>query len=188
MTVNSGISIRKWLNRSYYVLWRKMFRLLWNLPRITYCDFLSTINSSLPMDISLENRCSKFVWASLNSDNKVVKMVTLSSIKAARSVLGDNYRYLSHNYSINFNDWFGSYNVINDCINHFITQYVDCPQYAYIERDLCYFIDYVDQFVLTSTGIVQLIEYLCTIYISKLISLGDIISYLYYKTCILLCF
>ena len=39
----------------------------------------------------------------------------------------------------------------------------------------------MDPFVLTSTELVQLIEYLCTIYISKLISLGDIISFLYYK-------
>ena len=66
-------------------------------------------------------------------------------------------------------------------VNHFITQFVDCPQYAYIVRDLCYFRDYADLFVLTSTEIIQLIEYLCTIYISKLISLGDIISYFYYK-------
>ena len=142
-----------------------MARLLWNPPRTTHCDFLSTINSSLPMDIALEKRCSKFLWATLNSENKVVKMVTLSSIKAARSVLGDNYRYLSHKYSINFNVWFGSYNAINGCINNFITQYVDCPQYvncpqyAYIVRDLCYFRDYTDPFVLTSTEIVQLIEY-----------------------------
>ena len=38
----------------------------------------------------------------------------------------------------------------------------DCPQYVYIVRDLCCFRDYVDPFVLTSTEIVQLIEYLCT--------------------------
>ena len=100
-----------------------------------------------------------------NSENKVVKMVTLSSIKAARSVLGDNYRFLSHkyiliNFKINFNDWFGSYNAINGCINHFITQFVDCPQHAYIVRELCYFRDYADPFLLTSTEIVQLIEYI----------------------------
>ena len=59
--------------------------------------------------------------------------------------------------------------------------FVDCPQYAYIVRDLCYVRDYADAFVLTSTEIVQLIEYLCTIYISKHISLGDIIYYLHYK-------
>ena len=64
---------------------------------------------------------------------------------------------------------------------------VDCPQYAYIVRGLLYFRDYADPFVLTSTEIVQLIEYVCTIYISKLISLDDIIYYLYYKTCILFC-
>ena len=59
-------------------------------------------------------------------------MVTLSSIKAARSVLGNNCCYLSHKYSINFNNWFGSYTTINGCINHFISQFVDCPQYANI--------------------------------------------------------
>ena len=109
---------------------------------------------------------------------------------ADRSVLGDNYRYLSHKYSINFNYWFGSYYAINGCIKHFITQFVNCPHYAYIVRDFCYFRDYADPFVLTSTEIVQLIEYLCTINISKLISLGDIISYLHYKPvcyCVLSC-
>ena len=40
---------------------------------------------------------------------------------------------------------------------------------------------HTDPFVLTSTEIFQLIEYVCTINISKLISLSDIISYLYYK-------
>ena len=89
-------------------------------------------------------------------------MVTLSSIKADRSVLGDNYCYLSHKYSINFSDWFVSYNAINGCINNFFTQYVDYLQYAYIIRDLCYFKDYADPFVLTSTEISQLIEYFQT--------------------------
>ena len=70
--------------------------------------------------------CSKFLWASLNSENKVVKMVTLSSIKAARSVLEDNYRYLSYKYSINFNDWFVSYNAINGRINNFNFHYTIC--------------------------------------------------------------
>ena len=56
-----------------------------------------------------------------------------------------------------------------------------CPQYIYIVRDLCYFRDCVNPFVLTRTEIVQLIEYLSTIYISKLISLGDVIYFLYYK-------
>ena len=31
-----------------------------NIIITTHCDFLSTINSSLPMDIALEKRCSKF--------------------------------------------------------------------------------------------------------------------------------
>ena len=54
----------------------------------------------------------------------------------------------------------------------------DCPQYVYIVRDLCYFRHYTDPFILTSTEIVQLIENVCTINISKRISLGDIISFI----------
>ena len=57
---------------------------------------------------------------------------------------------------------------------------VDCPQYAYIVRNLFIF-ENTDPFVLTSTEIVQPNEYFCIIYISKLISLCDIIYYLYYK-------
>ena len=55
-----------------------------------------------------------------------------------------------------FNKFF-LYNLKNGCINNFITQYVDYPQYAYIVTYLCYFRDYADPFVLTSTEIVQLI-------------------------------
>ena len=78
-------------------------------------------------------------------------MVILSSIKTDRSVLVDNYRYLSHKCSINFNDWVGSCNAITGCIKHFITQCVDCQQYIYIVRYLCYFRYHADPFVLTGT-------------------------------------
>ena len=75
-------------------------------------------------------------------------MVTLSSIKTDRSVLGENYRYLSHKYGINFNDWFGPYTCtsINGCIKHFITQFVHCSQYGYLVKVLCYFRDRADPF------------------------------------------
>ena len=54
---SSFLSRCVWLYRiMYYVSWRKMVRLLWNLPRTTHFDFLSTINSSLPMDIALEKK------------------------------------------------------------------------------------------------------------------------------------
>ena len=46
----------------YYVLWPMMVRLIWNLPRTTHCDFLSTINSSLPMDVALEKCVASFFY------------------------------------------------------------------------------------------------------------------------------
>ena len=64
--------------------------------------------------------------------------------------------------------WFGpyTYTSINGCIKHFITQFVHCSQYGYPVKVLCYFRDRADPFVFTSTKIVQLIEYLCTIIIN----------------------
>ena len=147
----------------FYVAWRKMVRLLWNLPNKTHCNLLPCINDTLPIDISLEKRCIKFLWTSLNSSNDVVKLITLSSIKTDRSVLGDNYRYLSHKYNIKSIQWFDSYNIVNHCIKNYIALHVNYPQDAYVIRDLCFYRDYGDPFVLTSTDIVQLIEYLCTI-------------------------
>ena len=36
-------------------------RRLWKLPNTTHCKLLSTINSSLPIEIALEKRCAKFI-------------------------------------------------------------------------------------------------------------------------------
>ena len=92
----------------------------------------------MPIDIALEKRCITFLWASLNSNNEVVKLITLSSIKTDRSVLGDNYRYLSHKYNIKLN-WCDSYNTINHCIKQYIALLVNYPQDAYVIRDLCFY-------------------------------------------------
>ena len=84
----------------FFTAWRKTIRKLWRIPPKTHCRFLHTVNNSLPIDIALEKRCLKFLWSCMNSNNDVVKSVSLSSISNSYSTFGENYRYLSYKYNI----------------------------------------------------------------------------------------
>ena len=126
----------------YFIAWRKSIRMLWSLPLRSHCNLLPS---------------------SLNSNNNVVKSITRSCILADRSVLGDNFRYLCNKFNIKYEQRFNSFNVIQHCITRYITKHIHHPEHAVIIRELCLIRDYGDPFVLTSTEISQLIEYLCTI-------------------------
>ena len=49
-----------------FVAWRKVVRRLWKVPNMTHCNLLSTINSSLLIEIALEKRCAKCIHSCLN--------------------------------------------------------------------------------------------------------------------------
>ena len=83
-----------------FVAWRKVVRRLWKLPNMTHCNLLSTINSSLPIEIALERRCAKFIHSCLNSNNLIIKATSISAITTHRSQFGDNYRYICYKYKI----------------------------------------------------------------------------------------
>ena len=84
----------------FYVAWRRTIRKLWALPNTTHCKYLHTINNSLPIDLMLEERCLKFIWSCINSNNTIVKSVSSSAIMYSYSSLGENYRFLSDKYDI----------------------------------------------------------------------------------------
>ena len=147
----------------FYVAWRKMVRLIWQLPNTTHCNLLHTINDSLPIDVSLEKRCIKFLWTNLNSVNETVNLTTRSSIKSERSTMADNYRYFSYKYDIKPSHWYEPFSAIDHCIKHYIACKVNHLQDAFFIRDLCLARDSGELSILSSTEMVQLIEYLCTI-------------------------
>ena len=60
-----------------FVAWRKVVRRLWKVPNMTHCNLLSTINSSLPIEIALDIRCAEFIHSCLNSNNLIIKSVFL---------------------------------------------------------------------------------------------------------------
>ena len=73
-----------------FVAWRKVVRRLWKLPNTTHCNLLSTINSSLLIEIALEERCAKFIHSCLNSNNLIIKTTSISAITNHRSQYTDN--------------------------------------------------------------------------------------------------
>ena len=44
-----------------FVAWHKVVRRQWKVPKMTHCNLLSAINSSLPIEIALKKRCAKFI-------------------------------------------------------------------------------------------------------------------------------
>ena len=58
----------------FFTAWRKSIRRLWKIQNTTHCNLFSSINSSVPIVINLE-RCAKFIWSCLNSDNSIVKTI-----------------------------------------------------------------------------------------------------------------
>ena len=67
----------------------QIVRRLWKLPNMTHCNLLSTINSSLPIEIALEKRCAKFIHSCLNGNNLIIKTTSISAITTHRSQFGD---------------------------------------------------------------------------------------------------
>ena len=147
----------------YYVAWRKTIRKLWRLPYKTHCRFLHTINDCLPIDVLLEKRCLKFIVSCLQTSNKIVSSITLSSIKHEYSVIGENYRYLSYKYNILPNDWSNEFTII---LKNFFSSveriYANYPEAIFI-RDICMQIDNDELEILSAEEMSQLVEYLCTI-------------------------
>jgi len=146
----------------FFTAWRKTIRKLWCLPHTTHCRFLHTINNSLPIDIALEKRCLKFLWSCMNSNNDIVKSVSLSSMGNSYSTFGENYRYLSHKYNICPYAWNKPFYCVVNKLYTFVDRLPVCQE-AIMIRDLC--IEYDDGFfdILDSEQMCHLIEYLCTI-------------------------
>ena len=121
----------------FFTAWRKSIRRLWRIPNTTHCNLLSSINSSVPIVISLERRCAKFIWSCLNNDNSIVKTIANSSKCSSVSNFGNNYRYFSYKYKIRNHIWDSSLCKLNTCFDSYMSHSITVfPEGSFI-RDLC---------------------------------------------------
>ena len=104
---------------------------------MTHCKLLSTINSSLPIEIALEKRCAKFIYSCLNGNNLIIKTTAISAITTHRSQFGDNYRYICYKYKIPRYLWFLPIGNILQYIQDFIVKYVCTSPEGAMIREQC---------------------------------------------------
>ena len=146
----------------FYVAWRKVIRRLWKLPNLTHCNLLHTINNSLPINIILEKRCAKFIWSSLNSNNKIINSISRTAICNPFSDMGDNYRYITAKYSIPIIAWTRPLPHLLKYFTSYIESYIVDEAYGFMIRELCLHRDRRD-FILNANELSTLIDYLCTV-------------------------
>ena len=149
--------------QSFYTAWRRVTRIVWNLPNRAHCNLLHTINDTMPIDCIVEKRCLKCIHSCINSDNTIVKNIALSSLDNCYSVIGQNYRYLSVKYNISHKKWLKPLSELLACFYHYIGNEVINLDNAYMVRELTICRDNNSPFLLTNTEMSQFIEYICTI-------------------------
>ena len=53
----------------------------------------------------MENRYAKYIWLCFNSNNLIVRDISMAAKISSFSDFGDNYRYLSYKYGIEIHVW-----------------------------------------------------------------------------------
>ena len=63
------------------------------------------INGCLPINLTLEKRCIKFICNFFNSTHELPKAVAMNRFYNQGSTLAENIRYLMNKYNILIDDW-----------------------------------------------------------------------------------
>ena len=119
----------------YYISCRKAIWRLWKIPYRTHNKFIHIVNNWMPINITLEKRCIKYLWNMINSNCKLYHNIVNLSLNNVNTTIGENlYKYMIQEY-----DWYESINIIykkNDSymLSHFNAK-VQCD--AAVIRELC---------------------------------------------------
>ena len=89
-----------------YVAWRKAIRRIWKLPYRTHNNLLHLINLRLPIDVTLDKRCIKYIWNLINGKNKSYGSISKLSLCNNSTTLGENIRYFMYKYKIYDHKWY----------------------------------------------------------------------------------
>ena len=107
-------------NECFYTAWRKVLRVMWNLPYRTHNVLVPAIFNTTQIDILLETRCIKFLYNCINCNNFTVSLLTQAALNNRRSVIGANFRYLAFKYRIDRHLWFTDIKGLLKCVDIYI--------------------------------------------------------------------
>ena len=93
----------------------------------------------MPIDITLEKRCIKYLWSMINSNCKLYRNIVNLSLNNVSTTIGENLRYFMYKYLIQEYDWYESINIIYKKIDSYMLSHfnakVQCD--AAVIRELC---------------------------------------------------
>ena len=87
-----------------YVAWRKCIRRIFKIPNTSHNFIVSKLNYCIIN--RLDSRLTKFIYNMLHSNNIVVQSIVKSKLLLCpRSIISENYKYLSYKYKLCHLDW-----------------------------------------------------------------------------------
>ena len=138
-----------------YVAWRKAIRRVWKIPWSTHSNLLPHLAGVLPPELDFAKRTISFIRLLLNSNNKVVKMITGMGLCGPHSIIGQNYRFLSYKYDMNVKNVIKFWN--NRCQEQ--TEIIRVSEQI---KELCNMRDTYQEYLLSRDEIKSIITTLCT--------------------------
>ena len=76
----------------FYISRRKAIRRLWKIPYRTRNKSIHIINNRMPIDITLEKRCIKYLWNLINSISKLYNNIVKLSLINISTTIAENMR------------------------------------------------------------------------------------------------
>ena len=94
--------------------WRKSIRKVFRLPSQTHNYIVSNLGGCIIE--RLDRRLTKYIYNILKGDNNVIKTIVHSKLDMSpKSIIAENYKYISYKYKLSHTDWTESFNyVINN--------------------------------------------------------------------------
>ena len=113
---------------------------------------MNLVNLCLPIEVTLEKRCIKYIWNLINSENKIRGSIVKLSLCNNSTTLGESIHYFMYKYKIYDYEWDESINAIFKKIDSYILSRLDedvrCD--AITTRELCESRDSCDDLIFFS--------------------------------------
>ena len=117
----------------------------------------------MPIDITLEKRCIKYLWNMINSNCKLYRNIVNLSLNNVSTTIGENLRYFMYKYMIQEYDWYEPITIIYKKIDSYMLSHfnakVQCD--AAVIRELCESRDSCGDLLFSRKELEVFIEMLC---------------------------
>ena len=97
-----------------YISCRKVMRRFWKIVKIpykTHNKFIYIVNNCVSIDVTVENRCNKYLWNLINSKCKLYNNMANLTLNNVSTTIDENIRFFT--YTMRFEKMIGMNRLIN---------------------------------------------------------------------------